>query len=85
MGIHRENGGYSASVEGLLIVGSDILRLAKTNGRTLVLAEPRELAPKTCGELRITVDGEVHSRRVVLPSGSTAEQTLIEYDVIAPF
>jgi hypothetical protein len=84
MGMQRENG-YSATVEGFFVLNGKRLRVAKTNGRTLVLAEPSEFAPGTAGELLIIVDGHEDSRRVMLPDGAVGGQTLINYEVVAPF
>jgi hypothetical protein len=84
MGIQRENG-YSASVEGFFVLNGNRLRLAKTNGRAFVLAEPSEFAPGTAGELLVIVDGQEDSRRVMLPDGAVSGQTLVNYTVVAPF
>src|SRR5437763_1575369 len=61
--------GYSAHVEGFFVTADFRIRLAKTNGRTFVVAEPCELAPGTLGELLVIVDGDRHSRLVTLPQG----------------
>jgi hypothetical protein len=84
MGVHHEDG-YSASVEGYFVVGGRRIRLAKTNGCTFVLAEPCELAPGTAGELVVIVDGEKNVRSVCVADGVIAGQTVVEYDVMAPF
>ncbi len=85
MGVHHENG-YSADVEGFLVVrGGPRIRLAKTNGDTLTLAESCELAPGTLGELLVIVDGKKNSRLVVLPRGVSMGQSLVRYTVAAPF
>jgi hypothetical protein len=85
MGIERENGAYSATVEGYLIVGQQQIQLAKSNAESLVFAEPRELPPGTSGELRIIVDGQVDACQVVLPDGAAAGQWDVGYEVVAPF
>ena len=84
MGIHREHG-YSASVEGFFVLQGTRIRLAKTNGCTFVLAERCELAPGTTGELLIIVDGQEDSKMVTLPEGAISGQTLVRYEVAAPF
>lgn len=71
MGVYRENG-YSASVEAFLIVNGNRIRLAKTNGTTITLAKPHELAPGTVGELMIIVDRDERSTTVMLPDGAIA-------------
>jgi hypothetical protein len=85
MGIHRENGGYSASVEGFLVVSNARICLAKTNGSTLTLAEPCELLPGTSASLLVIVDGEKDSRQITLPDGAIHGQTVVRYEVEAPF
>ena len=85
MGIHRDNGAYSANVEGYLVIGRKRIRLAKTNGVTCALAEPCELAPGTIGDLVIIVDGKKDSKMVSLPNGVTKGQVTADYNVIAPF
>jgi hypothetical protein len=84
MGVQHDDG-YSADVEGFLIVGGDRMRIAKTNSSTFVLAELRALAPHVEGELLLIVDGKKHSRRVTLPNGVVAGDRLVHYKVIAPF
>lgn len=85
MGTHHEDG-YSADVEGFLVVGGNTrIRLAKTNGCTVVLAEPCELAPRTEADLLVIVDGRANSRRVILPNGVVQGQTMVPYLVAAPF
>jgi hypothetical protein len=84
MGIARENG-YSASIEGFLVVADSRYRLAKTNGVTFVLAEPCALPPASEGELSITVDGQTDSKLVVLPDGAMPGQPCVRYEVVAPF
>jgi hypothetical protein len=85
MGVHREDGSYSASVEGYFIAGGTRMRLAKTNGRTFTLSEPCELSPGTEGELLVIVDGDKDSKRVVLPDGVASGETVVRYEVAAPF
>jgi hypothetical protein len=84
MGIYHENG-YSADVEGFFVIRGNRVRLAKTNGYTFVLAESCELPPGAEGELLTVVDGNSNSRRVVLPDGVLRGQTLVKYEVAAPF
>lgn len=84
MGVHHEDG-YSASVEGYFVVGEQRLRLAKTNGRSFVLAESCALPPETRGELVVIVDGEENRRLVELPDGAVDGQTVVPYTVAAPF
>ena len=84
MGAHHEDG-YSADVEGLLVVNGRRTRLAKTNGNTFALAESCELAPGTVGDLLTIVDGKESSRLVRLPAGISRGQTMVVYTVSAPF
>ena len=84
MGTHHKDG-YSADVEGFLVVDGQRTRLAKTNGSEFVLAEPCELTPGTEGELLVIVDGNKHSRRVTLPDGISEGQTVVVYNIVAPF
>ncbi len=84
MGIHRENG-YSACIEGFLLVAGARYRLAKTNGIDFVLAEPCELAPGTNGELLIIVDGDCDSKQITLPDGVLRGQTRVRYEGAVPF
>jgi hypothetical protein len=85
MGLRRENGGYSATVEGYFVFRGERIRLAKTNGRTFVFAQPCELAPGTTGELLVIVDGKQDSKLVVLPNGVASGQPVAEYEVVVPF
>ena len=84
MGSHHEHG-YSADVEGFFVCRGTRIRLAKTNGCSFVLAETCELSPGTVGELLLIVDGRADSRLVTLPDGIAMGQTLVRYDVAAPF
>ena len=84
MGTHHKDG-YSADVEGYLVVDGRRTRLAKTNGSVFVLAEPREVTPGTEGELLVIVDGRKHSRRVMLPAGISEGQSIVVYKAVAPF
>lgn len=84
MGRHHEDG-YSADVEAFLVVSGQSLRLAKTNGDSFVLSEACELVPGTSGELVVIIDGQRSSNLVALPDGVTAGQTIVKYDVVAPF
>jgi hypothetical protein len=77
--------GYSASVEGCLIVGDQRFRLAKSNDRSFALAESCELPPGAEGELIVTIDGNSISRLVVLPNGVVLGQVTVDYTVAAPF
>ena len=85
MGIHRADGGYSATVEGFFVVSGERKRLAKTNGSKFVLTEPCELAIGSTGDLLVIVDGKRDSERVMLPKGIANGQIVAEYTVIAPF
>ena len=79
MGIARENG-YSARVEGFLVVGADRYRLAKTSGVDLVLADPScSLGPGTSAELLIIVDDDAVSKPITLPDGILRGQQLVRY------
>ena len=84
MGVYHENG-YSADVEGYLVIRGTRIRLAKTNRGSIVLAEPCELPPGTVGDLLIIVDGKKSSRLVTLPCGVARGQTQVNYTVAAPF
>lgn len=85
MGIRRKNGGYSADVSGYFVLDGKRIRLAKTNGKEFVLAEPCELEPGAEGELLVIVDGQRSSRFVKLPQGTVSGRAAIEYTVTAPF
>ena len=76
--------GYSATVEGFLVVGDERFRLGKTNDRTLTLADPCELAPGTIAEILIIVDGDPSSRMVEIPGGIFAGQCVVEYFEFGP-
>lgn len=84
MGVQREDG-YSADVEGFLLVGERRLRVAKTNGSAVVLVEPVELPPNCECELLSIVDGDKYSRRVTLPDGASLASARVNYRVVAPF
>ncbi len=86
MGIARTNG-YSATVEGYLIVGDGRYRLAKTNGVRLVLSQPcaDEFPPGTDGELVIIVDGDRGSKRITLPDGVVCGEHQARYEAFVPF
>jgi len=84
MGIHHKDG-YSADVEGFFVADGNRVRLAKSNGCTFVLAELCELPPDIEGDLLVIVDGKKNSRRVVLRKGVAKGETIVEYDVVAPF
>ncbi len=85
MGIHRENG-YSATIEAFFAISStEHIRVAKTNGRTFVVAEPCELLPGTIGDLIVIVDGRQTSKRIVLPNGVRAGEVVVDYKIEAPF
>ncbi len=85
MGTYHPGGGYSATVEGFFVVGEQRVRVAKSNGSRIVLAEQCEVPPGTEGELLVIVDGAERSRRVIVPNGVVAGQTFVEYQVAAPF
>ncbi len=82
MGRHYP-GGYSAHVEGFLIVGGRRTRLAKTNGYEITLAKACEargwLPAGTEAELLSIIDGHEWTRRVTLPDGIAAGQTVVGY------
>ena len=85
MGIARENG-YSASVEGFLVVAGCRYRVAKTNATHLVLVEPScQLGPGTEAELLIIVDGDTDSTRITLPTGIAPGQQRVPYEELVPF
>jgi hypothetical protein len=84
MGTQRKDG-YSADVEGFFVAEGNRVRLAKSNGCSFVLAEPRELPAGIEGDLLVIVDGKANSRHVVLPKGAGRGQTIVEYKVLAPF
>jgi len=79
MGIHRE-GGYSATVEGFLLVGDSRFRLAKTNHEKFILSEPCELPPGTEAAFEIIVDGDVDTTRITLPDGIVLGQGYVRYE-----
>lgn len=83
MGTQHKDG-YSADVEGFLVVAGQRIRLATSNGCSVVLAESCELVPNTVAELLVIVDGSETSRAVTLPSGVRKGQTLVEYDPVKP-
>jgi hypothetical protein len=85
MGIQRDNGGYSATIEGFLVIRDARIRLAKTNGSTFTLAEPCELSPGTSASLLVIVDGQSDSRQIKLPDGAVHGQMVVRYEVEAPF
>ena len=84
MGTQHEHG-YSAEVEGFLVIRGERVRVAKSNDRAFVLAEACELPPGTVGELLLIVDGKPDSRLITLPGGICKGQTLVPYQVAAPF
>jgi hypothetical protein len=84
MGRFHEDG-YSADVEAFFVVSDRKLRLAKTNGCTFVFSTGCNLSPGTTGRLVVTIDGEDHSKTVVLPDGSEECQPIVRYEVLAPF
>ncbi len=79
------NTGIRPRFEGFFIVEGERIRLAKTNGTTFVLAEPRAIAPGTTGELLIIVDGQKDSKQVVIPDGVLPGMTSARYSLEAPF
>jgi hypothetical protein len=85
MGITRQDGGYSATVEGFFVFAGQRFRLAKTNGATFTLVEPCELPPGTEGELLVIIDGKPDSKRIALPRGALADENIVGYQVVAPF
>jgi hypothetical protein len=85
MGIRRADGGYSANVEGFLVIRGERVRIAKTNCTAFSLAEPCELAPGTTATLLVIVDGKEDTKLVELPQGVSSGQTIVNYKVLAPF
>ena len=81
MGVHHQDG-YSAAVEGFLVVGLDRFRLAKSNGQSFALAEPCDLQPGTEAELLVLIDGNATTRRVILPDGVVHGQVVVKYDAV---
>ena len=81
----RHEIGYSADVEAFFVTAGKRIRVAKTNGSALSLAESCELPPGTEGDLLIIVDGNARSQRVLLPEGVERGQTTVKYMVAAPF
>jgi hypothetical protein len=84
MGIQHKNG-YSATVTGYFAVGDERYSLAKTNGKTFVLAESVSFPPGTQGRLVVIVDGDVNSRLVELPDGAAGGMSNVSYTMLAPF
>jgi hypothetical protein len=84
MGIHHKDG-YSAHIEGFLVVGNERFRVAKSNGCTFALADTCELPPNTEVELLVVVDGNASSRIVMLPDGVLHGQSVVKYKVCVPF
>jgi hypothetical protein len=83
MGIERKDGGYSATVEGFLVVNGYRVRLAKTNARAVTFAEScQPLPPGTSGELLIIVDGNESRTQVTLPEGVVPGQALAAYEAV---
>jgi hypothetical protein len=84
MGMHHADG-YSATVQGFLVVDGRRIRVAKTNEALITLADRCELPPGTEGELIVTVDGNSFSQTIRLPSGMSLDQSTTDYTVAAPF
>lgn len=84
MAIYRD-GGFSAHCEAFLIVDGQELRLGKTNGAEVVLVEACMLPPNTEAELRVHVDEDVDTKRILLHVGATADSPIVPYTVVAPF
>jgi hypothetical protein len=84
MGRHRKNG-YSADVGAFFVANGVRHKLAKTNGVTLVFAEPTTLARGIVGELVLAVDGNERSRTIRLPEGARNDVEDTEYRDVAPF
>lgn len=70
---------------GFFVTSKIKVRLAKTNGSTFTVAESCEFSPGEEGALLTIVDGIKDSRRVVLPDGVCLGQTIVKYEVAAPF
>ena len=81
MGVHHQDG-FSAAVEGFLVVGGDRFRLAKSNGQSFALAEPCDLQPGSEAELLIVIEGNATTRRVMLPEGIVHGQVVVKYAAI---
>lgn len=84
MGITRENG-YSATIEGFLVVGNRSYRLAKTNGDYFVLADDCELPAHTLGDLLIIIDGEPDSKQIEIVDGVAPGERYVRYADPVPF
>jgi hypothetical protein len=84
MGIHHKDG-YSATVEGYLVVNGTRYRVAKTNAQTFVLADPCELPPGASGELLVIVDGSASSDPIDIPAGICHGQRVVPYAITASF
>lgn len=84
MGVYHADG-YSATVEGFLVVADRRMRLKKSNGEEVVLSEASEVPAGAVGELVVIVDGDEHRETVRLPEGATLESRIVRYEVAAPF
>lgn len=71
--------GYSAQVDGFLIVGGERYRIAKSNHLFVHLAEPAAKdIPGGRAVLEITIDGNVDSQPVAI-GYTIAGHTVVEY------
>jgi len=84
MGIHHKDG-YSADVEGYLVVNGARYRVAKTNAETFVLADPCEVPPGASAELLVIIDGISTADPIEIPAGILGGQRIVPYTVAAPF
>lgn len=64
----RDN--YSSTVELSLIVNGWTIPLCAVGPWSVEPREAVELPPQTTGQVRVTIDGRVHVREVVLPHGA---------------
>jgi hypothetical protein len=76
---------HSAKVSARLVVGDLHVKVAKTNGDSLTLAEECELAPKTEAQLSIVIDERKSTQLILLSDGATAGQREVRYWVLAHF
>ena len=75
----RSIDGYSSTVEIHLTVDGEIIPVAQIGPSTLILREPRDIAPDTSAQLTITVDGRVERESIMLPCGSSRDTVLVKY------
>lgn len=75
----RSIDGYSSTVAIYLTVDGQQLKVAQIGPDTLILREPRDIAPGTQAQLTIIVDGEIEQDSIVLPRGSSRDDVLVSY------